>query len=93
MPLHRQKKEVVLADGIYLFATPTCPNCRMAKSFLAQANISFVEVMATENPELVKSLNIKQAPTLVVVSEGEIHTIENVSNIRRYIETDLTKKG
>ena len=88
-----QKKEVVLADGIYLFATPTCPNCRMAKSFLAQANISFVEVMATENPELAKSLNIKQAPTLVVVSEGEIHTIENVSNIRRYIETDLTKKG
>ena len=46
----------VLEDGIYLFTTATCPNCRMAKNFLAQANVEYNEVLATENVELTKSL-------------------------------------
>ena len=28
-----------LTDGIYLFTTATCPNCRMAKTFIGQANV------------------------------------------------------
>ena len=79
----------ILEDGIYLFTTATCPNCRMAKNFLAQANVQFKEVLATDNPELTKSLNVTQAPTLVVVREGQVSLIENVSNIRKFIETEL----
>ena len=79
----------VLEDGIYLFTTATCPNCRMAKNFLAQANVQFKEILATDNPELTKSLNVTQAPTLVVVREGQVSLIENVSNIRKFIETEL----
>ena len=79
----------VLEDGIYLFTTATCPNCRMAKNFLAQANVQFKEVLATDNPELTKSLNVTQAPTLVVVREGQVNLVENVSNIRKFIETEL----
>ena len=78
-----------MEDGIYLFTTATCPNCRMAKNFLAQANVQFKEVLATDNPELTKSLNVTQAPTLVVVYNGEVKLIENVSNIRKFIETEL----
>ena len=79
----------VLEDGIYLFTTATCPNCRMAKNFLAQANVQFKEILATDNPELTKSLNVTQAPTLVVVREGQVNLVENVSNIRKFIETEL----
>ena len=41
--------------------------------------------------ELVKSLNITAAPTLVVVENGNTEVVENVSNIRRFIETNLVK--
>ena len=83
----------LLNDGVYLFATSTCPNCRMAKNFLAQANVEFKEIMATDNPELTKALNIHQAPTLVVVRNGECKLVENVSNIRRCIDEELAVKA
>ena len=86
-----ETKEVALADGLYLFTTATCPNCRMAKSFLAQANMEYSEILAHENVELTKTLNITQAPTLVVVKDNKVELVENVSNIRRYIETSVMK--
>ncbi|MBP5694057.1 MAG: ribonucleoside triphosphate reductase [Bacilli bacterium] len=76
-----------LGDGTYLFATTTCPNCRMAKTFLAQANIEFSEIIANDNVDLTKQLGITQAPTLVVIKGGkEVEKIENVSNIRAFID-------
>jgi hypothetical protein len=63
----------------------------MAKTFLGQANVEYHEVLATDNVELVKSLNITAAPTLVVVEKGNTEVVENVSNIRRFIETNLVK--
>ena len=63
----------------------------MAKTFLAQASVEYHEVLATDNVDLVKSLNITAAPTLVVVENGNTEVVENVSNIRRFIETNLVK--
>ena len=90
-----KKEEVkpLLADGLYLFSTTTCPNCRMAKNFLHQASFEFEEVIANENPELTRALNINQAPTLVEVKDGQVQLIENVSNIRRYIESIVLVKA
>ncbi len=82
-------KEKTLENGIYLFTTETCPNCRMAKTFLSNLNITFNEVLATDNVELTKSLNITTAPSLVIANENGVEVIENVSNIRRYIEDNL----
>ena len=87
-----EKAACVLEDGLYLFSTTTCPNCRMAKNFLNQAGLAFNEVIANDNPELTKQLNITQAPTLVEVKDSEITLIENVSNIRRYIESTILVK-
>ena len=84
-------QKAVLAPGIYLFTTATCPNCRMAKNFLAQANVEYTDVLATENIDLTKALNITAAPTLVVVTKDGTEVVENVSNIRRYIELNLVK--
>ncbi|MCI5745065.1 MAG: ribonucleoside triphosphate reductase [Erysipelotrichaceae bacterium] len=83
----------ILDDGTYLFATTTCPNCKMAKNFLNQANVEFKEVLANDNVELAKQLNVRQAPTLVVVKNGEVELIENVSNIRHFLESESTIKA
>ena len=43
-----------------------------------------------QNKELAESLEIKQAPTLVVVDNGiETAKAANLSNIKKYIETSL----
>ena len=76
----------VLADGIYLFASATCPNCKIAESLLAKAGIAYTKVLAEQNKELTESLGIKQAPTLVKVAGGEIEKFPTVPNIKKFIQ-------
>ena len=71
------------AEGAILFATKTCPNCRAAAAFLDKAGIAYKKVYVEDDPELAKSLGLKQAPTLIVGDEK----IVNVSNIKKYAET------
>ncbi|MBQ7383728.1 MAG: ribonucleoside triphosphate reductase [Clostridia bacterium] len=71
---------------IMLFATKTCPNCKMAAKFLDDAGIVYEKVLAEENPELTNSYGIKQAPTLVVINGDVAEKIVNVSNIRKFAE-------
>jgi len=75
-------------SGVLLFATKTCPNCKMAAMFLEKAGIAYEKVYADENKELVEKFGIKQAPTLVVAEDGrEIVKAVNLSNIRKYIDS------
>ncbi len=74
------------ADAIILFATHTCPNCKMAKIFLDKAGIDYEVVYADDNPETAAEFEIKQAPTMVVSRSGETEVITNVSNIRKFAE-------
>ena len=71
---------------IMLFATTTCPNCKMAEKFLSDAGIAYEKIYADQNPELAKQFDIKQAPTLVISNGDKIEKIMNVSNIRRFAE-------
>ncbi len=68
----------------YLFTTKTCPNCKLAKQYLA--NISYIPIDAEENPELALKYKVRQAPTLVVISKDQNHKFVNSSNIRKYVE-------
>ena len=69
-----------------LFATPTCPNCKAAAMFLDKAGVPYIKMMANENPDLVAKYEIKQAPTLVVISDGKIEKHANLSNIKAFTE-------
>ena len=80
-------------DKIMLFATRTCPNCKMAKKFLDDAGVAYGVIYADENPELTSRYGVLQAPTLVVVSGGMAENIVNVSNIRKYIDENLAAKA
>ena len=73
---------------VMLFATKTCPNCKMAAVFLEKAGIPFVKVYADEHVDLVEKYGIKQAPTLVVAEGGvEVAKAVNLSNIKKYIDS------
>ena len=73
-------------ESAYLFTTKTCPNCRLAKSFLDQAGVTYRVVDAEENQELVENYGVCQAPTLVVIQGGKISQFANASNIKKYTE-------
>ena len=70
-----------------LFATPTCPNCKAAAMFLDKAGVSYVKMMANENPDLVSKYEIKQAPTLVIIENGKTQKYANLSNIKAFAES------
>ena len=70
-----------------LFATKTCPNCKMAKMLLDKAGVKYRVIDAEENPELTKKYGVKKAPTLIVPTENGSEVFENASNIKGYIES------
>ena len=58
--------DVSVTDGAraILFATPTCPNCRIACSYLDKAGFAYEKLMAEENADLAIRYVVNQAPTL-----------------------------
>ncbi len=80
-----EKADAAMADGTYIFATATCPNCKIAYSLLEKAGVDYTKLLANENVELTNALGIKQAPTLVVVKGGEVAKYTGVSEIKKYL--------
>ncbi len=78
--------DVQMADGHYVFTTATCPNCKIACALLDKAGILYTKLLANENKELATALEIKQAPTLVVVEGGEMSKFAGVSDIKKYLK-------
>ena len=71
---------------IMLFGTKTCPNCKMAKTLLEKAKVDYKYIDAEDNADLTKKYGVKQAPTLVILEDGEPSLVKNLSNIKKYIE-------
>ncbi len=74
----------VTGDGLYLFTTKTCPNCRLAKQYLEGREYRIVD--AEENAELAREWGIMSAPTLIVQEAGKRTKYANASNIKKYSE-------
>ena len=77
-----REEEVKETCGTILFATKTCPNCKIAAALLDKAGVCYNKIFAEDEPDLAKELGIKQAPTLVV--DGE--KFAGVSDIKKYLE-------
>ena len=86
---HDDEISTMIGDDseMLLFTTKTCPNCRIAKTFLDKAGLKYRVVDAEENPELCKRFNIQQAPTLVSFTDGIATVITNASQIRTFCES------
>ncbi len=72
-----------LADGSYLFTSATCPNCKIACTMMDKAGYAYEKLLATDHLELTNALGIKQAPTLVVVKNGEAEKFAGVGAIKQ----------
>ena len=70
-----------------LFTATTCPNCRIAKTFLDKANVAYNVVVAENDPAQAEALEIRQAPTLVIQKGDQIQKLVNLSEIRRYVDS------
>ncbi len=70
---------------IYLFTTKTCPNCKLAKEYLKDVN--YILIDAEENMELATKYGVMQAPTLVVVQNGEAKKYVNASRIKQFADS------
>ena len=75
-----------VADKILLFATKTCPNCKVAKSYLDKAGVPYSTVYADEDTETTEKYGVRQAPTLVLVQGDNAEKIVNLSNIKKFTE-------
>ena len=81
------KEEKGTENAIILFATKTCPNCKMSAAMLDKAGIGYVKVYAEDNKDKVAEYGIVKAPTLVVIKDGEVVKYQNASNIKKFIES------
>ena len=68
-----------------LFATPTCPNCKLACALMDKAGFPYEKLMAEEHPELVAKYGIKQAPTLVIEDGEHVIKLKGVSEIKKFV--------
>ncbi len=73
-------------NATYLFATQTCPNCKIAAGILERQGVEFEKIYANENRELTEKFGVKQAPTLVLVKDGEVTKVSGVSDIKKFLQ-------
>ncbi len=74
-------------DKYFLFATRTCPNCKVAASLLEKAGIPYEKLYVDENEELAKELELKQAPTLVIRNGASAAKYAGVPAIKKYLDS------
>ena len=75
-----------LSDGVYLFTTKTCPNCKLVKRYLEIVGMAYEEVDAEEQGQLAADLGIRQAPTLLVTQEGQMQRFDGAGEIKQFLD-------
>ena len=85
------KEEVRTTTHPVLFTTKTCPNCKMAKMLLEKAGFGCQIVDAAEQPELAKAYGVTKAPTLLIKLGETTYKLENVSDIKKFIEENKSQ--
>lgn len=78
---------------LLLFTTPTCANCSMTKKALAEAGITYSTMDASEHRNLVEKYGIRQAPTLVVVTENGVEKFSGLVSVKEYINNNTYRHG
>ena len=68
-----------------LISRVTCPNCRVAENLLTKAGVSYEKIIAEENLDLCRQLDIKGAPTLVISDGENTAKYYSVPEIKKYI--------
>ena len=75
------------AQRILLFATKTCPNCKIAAAKLDKAGVVYEKILADEHPEEAMSFGIRQAPTLVLINGESVEKFTGAGPVQRFIDS------
>ncbi len=70
-----------------LFATKTCPKCKIAAQLLEKAGIAYEKLFVEDNVALATELALKQAPTLVIYKGDVAEKIADLPAIKTFIES------
>ncbi|HHU42810.1 MAG: ribonucleoside triphosphate reductase [Bacillota bacterium] len=73
------------SNRILLFTTPTCPNCKTVEMLLNHNKIYYQVIDATKHNQLAVKYGVQQAPSLVIINNGEYEKISGIDAIRKYI--------
>jgi ribonucleoside-triphosphate reductase (formate) len=85
LPREQEQKPVEEgAEKYYLYTTATCPNCRIIKPILKNADIPFEERDVEQYMDEVKRLRLTQAPTLVTISDPPV-IYAGVTQIKEFL--------
>ena len=68
-----------------LFATTTCPNCKIIAAQMDKMGIPYEKIYANETPEEAILYGVKQAPTLIALQGDEVVKCVGVSEIRKFL--------
>ena len=80
-----QAAPAVVSGKAILISRVTCPNCRVAENLLNKAGVSYEKLIAEENLDLCRQLDIKGAPTLVITDGENTAKYYSVPEIKKYI--------
>ncbi len=85
-----KKEEAVTVDAdskFILFATKTCPKCKIAAQLLDKKGISYEKLFVEENRDFATQLELKQAPTLVIQKGDVFEKIADLPAVKEFIES------
>ena len=82
----KEQNKATNLNEILLFATKTCPNCKMAKAILDRAGVKYTVIDAEENKELVAKFGVKKAPTLLVPHQDGFDVYDTAGAVYRVVE-------
>ena len=70
---------------VMLFATKTCPKCKIAASLLEKEGVVFEKLFVEDNEELARGYGLRQAPTLVVESPEGVLKFTEVQGVKDFL--------
>ena len=71
-------------DGLFLFTTTTCPNCKIAKNELDKAGLTYEVMNVADHLDLVNQYGIQQAPTMIVRKGGNVEKLVGAGAIKKF---------
>ncbi len=72
-------------ERLVLFATKTCPKCKVAAQLLDKEGIKYEKVYHEDEPDFAKRYNTAQAPTLLVFDGENVTTFADIMGVKAYI--------
>ena len=79
----------IVPTRVMLFATKTCPKCKIAASMLDKEGIEYEKLFVEDNEELARGYGLKQAPTLVVESAQGTAKFVEIAGVKEFIANQI----